>query len=150
MISCEIISYAFAWRRCGYTAHAFSFSHPSPPVAVAQYSVGWSVFHGAHTAVLGIGVFGTSSSHHPYAQPQRHQGTCATDRWGHLSTTVLEDFNLWHLRKSKLCNSFSFDFNVVLVVVGLFVPLKGALGEIQDQNWINWLIFEVDLKIPSQ
>ena len=93
MISCEIISYAFAWRRCGYTAHAFSFSHPSPPVAVAQYSVGWSVFHGAHTAVLGIGVFGTSSSHHPYAQPQRHQGTCATDRWGHLSTTVLEDFN---------------------------------------------------------
>ena len=61
-------------------------------VAVAQYSVGWSVFHGAHTAVLGIGVFGTSSSHHPYAQPQRHQGTCATDRWGHLSTTVLEDF----------------------------------------------------------
>ena len=92
MISCEIISYAFAWRRCGYTAHAFSFSHPSPPVAVAQYSVGWSVFHGAHTAVLGIGFFGTSSSHHPYAQPQRHQGTCATDRWGHLSTTVLEDF----------------------------------------------------------
>ena len=92
MISCEIISYAFAWRRCGYTAHAVSFSHPSPPVAVAQYSVGWSVFHGAHTAVLGIGVFGTSSSHHPYAQPQRHQGTCATDRWGHLSTTVLEDF----------------------------------------------------------
>ena len=56
MISCEIISYAFAWRRCGYTAHAFSFSHPSPPVAVAQYSVGWSVLHGAHTAVLGIRV----------------------------------------------------------------------------------------------
>ena len=26
--------------------------------AVAQYSVGWSVFHGAHTAVLGIGFFG--------------------------------------------------------------------------------------------
>ena len=103
MISCEIISYAFAWRRCGYTAHAFSFSHPSPPVAVAQYSVGWSVFHGAHTAVLGIGVFGTSSSHHPYAQPQRHQGTCATDRWGHLSTTVLEDFNL---KRQTLLHNF--------------------------------------------
>ena len=75
-------------------------------VAVAQYSVGWSVFHGAHTAVLGIGVFGTSSSHHPYAQPQRHQGTCATDRWGHLSTTVLEDFkNIAHV------GSFHFHFH---------------------------------------
>ena len=50
--------------------------------AVAQYSVGWSVFHGAHTAVLGIGFFGNPFCHCPYAQSQRHQGTCATDRWG--------------------------------------------------------------------
>ena len=79
-------------------------------VAVAQYSVGWSVFHGAHTAVLGIGVFGTSSSHHPYAQPQRHQGTCATDRWGHLSTTVLEDFNSTsnQLQTSIFCKKSMF------------------------------------------
>ena len=75
--------------------------------AVAQYSVGWSVFHGAHTAVLGIGFFGTSSSHHPYAQPQRHQGTCATDRWGHLSTTVLEDFNVFaRLNKTPSLSEF--------------------------------------------
>ena len=50
--------------------------------AVARYSVGWSVFHGAHTAVLGIGFFGNPFCHCPYAQSQRHQGTCATDRWG--------------------------------------------------------------------
>ena len=59
------------------------FLSPIPTLpAVAQYSVGWSVFHGAHTAVLGIGFFGNPFCHCPYAQSQRHQGTCATDRWG--------------------------------------------------------------------
>ena len=91
-------------RGAGVVTLLTRFLSPIPALpAVAQYSVGWSVFHGAHTAVLGIGVFGTSSSHHPYAQPQRHQGTCATDRWGHLSTTVLEDFNTVVYCLTPLC-----------------------------------------------